>query len=297
MTLEQLRIFVAVAEREHVTRAAEALGLTQSAVSAAVAALETRYGVALFNRVGRSIELSAEGRLFLDEARAVLARAQAAERALTDMSGLERGTLRVQASQTIASYWLPSRLVTFHRAHPRIEVSLSVGNTTQVAHAVSVGDVELGFVEGRIEDPALDSTIVDRDRLVIVVSPDHPWAAKRRVTVEDLTAGGWVLREKGSGTRSEFEAALEARGLSPARLHVVLELPSNEAVRVAVEGGAGAAALSELVAASSLQTGALRRVSVSMPERTFHALQHSERYASRAAQAFMRHCIGEAAKR
>ena len=139
MTLEQLRIFVAVAEREHVTRAAEALRLTQSAVSAAIAALEAHYGVSLFDRVGRRIELNEEGRTFLGEARAVLARAAAAELALSELSGLKRGTLTVQASQTIASYWLPARLVEFRRAYPSIDVKLSVGNTAQVAKAVADG--------------------------------------------------------------------------------------------------------------------------------------------------------------
>src|SRR5262249_10184228 len=113
MTLEQLRIFEAVAQREHVTRAAEALNLTQSAVSAAIAALEDRHAVALFSRVGRRIELTDAGRLFLDEASAVLARARAAELALSEIAGLERGALTIYASQTIASYSLPFRLVSF----------------------------------------------------------------------------------------------------------------------------------------------------------------------------------------
>ncbi|RYD25157.1 MAG: LysR family transcriptional regulator, partial [Lysobacteraceae bacterium] len=110
MTLEQLRIFVGVAEREHMTRAAEALNVTQSAASAAIAALEARYGVPLFHRVGRSIELSEAGRMFLAEARAVLGRASGAELALAEYAGLERGTLRLVASQTIAGYWLPRQL-------------------------------------------------------------------------------------------------------------------------------------------------------------------------------------------
>src|SRR5215831_2537338 len=117
MTLEQLRIFEAVAEREHVTRAAEALNLTQSAVSAAIAALEERHSVALFSRVGRRVELTDAGRLFLDEARAVLARARAAELALSEIAGLERGALTIYGSQTIASYWLPPRLVSFQGHH------------------------------------------------------------------------------------------------------------------------------------------------------------------------------------
>ena len=116
MTLEQLRIFVAVAERQHVTRAAAELHLTQSAVPSAISALEPRHDVRLFDRVGRSIVLNPVGEAFLAEARAVLAQAQAAERALADFGGLRRGRLAVAASQTVASYWLPPRLAAFFLA-------------------------------------------------------------------------------------------------------------------------------------------------------------------------------------
>ncbi|MBU6442736.1 MAG: LysR family transcriptional regulator [Alphaproteobacteria bacterium] len=287
MTLEQLRIFVAVAEREHVTRAAEALHLTQSAVSAAIAALESHYGVALFHRVGRRIELNEEGRLFLGEARAVLARAAAAELALAELSGLKRGTLNVQASQTIASYWLPQRLVAFRHRHPQIAIHLSIGNTAQVARAVAEGVAEIGFVEGRIADPALELTEVDRDRLVVVTPPGHALADRKRLTAEDLAGADWVLRETGSGTRSEFEAWLAERGLKADQLKVVLELPSSEAVRSAVETGAGITAISELVVESGLRAGTLSAANVSLPVRPFNAVRHRERYRSKVSQAFL----------
>ncbi len=146
MTLEQLRVFVAVAERQHVTRAAAALNLAQSGASAAIAALEARHGAKLFHRVGRGIELTEAGALFLVEARAVLARAEAAELVLS--GGLKRGTLAVQASQTIASYWLPRHLVAFRRAHPGIDIRLAIGNTAQVATAVREGTADIGFHRG-----------------------------------------------------------------------------------------------------------------------------------------------------
>src|SRR5262249_8582410 len=104
--------------------AAEALNLTQSAVSAAIAALEERHAVALFSPGARWIELTHAGRLFLDEARAVLARTRAAELALSEIAGLEHGALTIYASQTIASYWLPPRLVSFRRAHPHVTINL-----------------------------------------------------------------------------------------------------------------------------------------------------------------------------
>jgi DNA-binding transcriptional LysR family regulator len=287
MTLEQLRIFVAVAECEHVTRAAEALRLTQSAVSAAISALESRYNVALFDRVGRRIELNEAGRLFLGEARAVLARAAAAELSLSEMSGLKRGTLSVHASQTIASYWLSPRLVAFRRAYPQIEVKLAVGNTAQTAKAIIDGTAELGFVEGRVDDAALQQSTIDQDRLVIVVGASHSWAKKKSLTKQDLLEGDWVLRESGSGTRSEFEAALSKEGTSPDKLKIALELPTNEAVRAAVEAGAGVTAISELVVEAALRAGTLVAMNFQLPARPFLVLHHRDRYQSKAAQAFL----------
>jgi DNA-binding transcriptional LysR family regulator len=287
MTLEQLRIFVAVAEREHVTRAAEALGVVQSAASAAIAALEGEHDVQLFHRVGRRIELTEAGRVFLTEARAVLARAQAAELALSELGGLKRGTLSIHASQTIGTYWLPARLARYRKAHPAIDVQLAIGNTAQVAAAVIAGTAELGFVEGEVDAPALSVNSIDGDRLAVVVAAGDAPAKPKKLAAADILAMDWVLREPGSGTRAEFESELRRRKIDPAALKVVLELPSNEAVRSAVLAGAGATAISELVVAPGLRYGTLTRLDFVLPQRAFHILRHKERYRSRAADALL----------
>jgi DNA-binding transcriptional LysR family regulator len=292
MTLEQLRIFVAVVHRESVERAAEALNLSQSAVSAAVARLEEDHAVTLFNRTGQRIELTDPGRLLLNEAQAVLARAQAAELALSEVAGLARGALTVYASQTIASYWLPPRLVSFRRMHPRITINLVAHNTADVTTAVQDGSADLGLVEGRVDAKDLIQLAVAHDRLALVVYPSHPWASRQSVDSPDLLAAEWVLRERGSGTRSEFENVLTGCGLSADRLKVVLELPSNEAVRLAVEAGAGATVISRLVVEPSLHAGHLKAVAFDLPERAFTALRHRERYFSGAAQALLKEIRG-----
>jgi len=287
MTLEQLRIFVAAAEREHMTRAAEVLNLTQSAVSAAISTLEAAYSTTLFHRVGRRIELTQAGRLFLDEARGVLARAAAAEQALTDLGGLKRGTLAVQASQTVASYWLPRHLVDFHRIYPEVQIRLAIGNTVQVAKSLIDGMAELGFAEGPVGEPALSAERIDCDRLVLVVAPQHPWATRDRLQPHELTQSDWVLREVGSGTRSVLEGTLAQLGVAPSSLKVVFELPSNEAVREAVEAGAGATVTSQLVAEAGLRLGALRQVTIDLPQRPFFIVRHRERHRSKAAEALV----------
>ena len=286
MTLEQLRIFVAVAERQHVTQAANALNLTQSAVSGALAALESRHGVQLFDRVGRGVVLNTVGRTFLGEARGVLARAAAAELALEDLATLSRGRLSIHASQTIATYWLPERLVTFHAAHPGVELDVRVGNTREVARAVLEGEAELGFVEGEVSGAALARETVGCDQLLVLVAPNHAWAKRRELGVRDLQAAAWVLRERGSGTRASFEAELVRAGVDVEAMAVAITLPSNEAVLAAVAAGAGATAVSESVASGHLGRGELARAPFALSTRNYQLLHHRDRYQSRAAQAF-----------
>jgi DNA-binding transcriptional LysR family regulator len=287
MTLEQLRIFVAVADRQHVTQAARALNLAQSAASHTIAALEARHDTKLFDRIGRRIELTEAGRVFLAEARAVLARAEAAELALSEFGSLKRGTLSIQASQTIAGYWLPRHLVAFQQAYPQIKIRLAIGNTVQVAAAVESGAAELGFVEGVVKNELFASTPVARDQLIVVVGPQHPWVGRVRLTLRDLMEGDWVLREPGSGTRSVFESALAHLGIKPDALRVRLELPSNEAVRAAVEAGLGATAISASVAAPSIEADLLYQTGFRLPEREFHVLRRKDRYRSRVAEALL----------
>ncbi|GAA3274095.1 LysR family transcriptional regulator [Sphingomonas yabuuchiae] len=233
MTLEQLRIFVGVAEREHMTAAARALNVTQSAASAAIAALEERHAVKLFHRIGRGIALTEAGRLFLVEARGVLARADAAGIVLDELGSMKRGTLRVVASQTIAAYWLPPILAKFRERHPALGIELAIGNTEQAAARVHDGEADLGIVE-EVDDPALAHWPIGEDRLLLVGA--EPFGGTR-IDAVWLRHARWVQREKGSGTRSTLDGYLLALGVDPDALDVALTLPSNESVRTAVEAG------------------------------------------------------------
>lgn len=286
MTLEQLRIFLAVAEREHVTRAAEALNLTQSTVSGAINALETRHDVKLFHRVGRRIELTEAGKTFAEEAKAILALVRTAEATMADLSGIRRGTLTVFASQTIASYWLPQFLVRFHEHYPQIDLRLEVGNTAQCTRAVTAGAADLGFIEGTIDEPSVSVELVAKDRLVIVVGREHPWNSKPPVLPDELGQTEWALREPGSGTRSSFEEALRTYGLAPGDIRIAMELPSNESICAAVEAGKLATAVSETVAQAGVSAGRLVVMPLELPVRAFSIIRHRERHRSRASEAF-----------
>lgn len=152
------------------------------------------------------------------------------------------------------------------------------------------GIVELGFVEGAVDDPALQADVVAFDQLVLVVGAGHPWAGRDAVSFEEFGNTDWVLREPGSGTRSVFEAELrraERRAGGAEALPVVLELPSNEAVRAAVEAGAGATVISASVAAPGLEAGLLHRIGLDLPDRAFEVLRHRDRGISRGAEKFL----------
>jgi len=289
MNLDQLRIFIAVAARGHVTRAAKTLGMSQSAVSAAVKALETSTGVRLFDRVGRNIELSQAGAAFLPEAKAVLDRASAARHVLENLSRRVAGSLSIAASQTIAGYWLPTRLAAFHDTYPAVRLDVSAGNTRQVETAVLDGSVDIGLVEGRTRSDVLKRTRVDIDRLVLVTGPDA--GTRFGPAGPDIAGMRWIVRERGSGTREVLEDIATQQGLAFDELQVFLVLPGNEAIRQAVEAGAGATVISERVVARSITEGTLTHIPLDVPVRDFAMITHSERRPSLALIALKEHLL------
>jgi DNA-binding transcriptional LysR family regulator len=292
MTLDQLRVFIAVAERGHVTRAAEVLGISQSAASGAIAGLESRYGTKLFDRVGRGIELTETGRLFLREARAVLHRATMARAVLEDLAGHATGTVAIAASQTIATYWLPRRLAAFHLANPGVRLNVVIRNTREVESAVVEGEVNIGLVEGPTQHPAILRQPIDQDNLVLVVASDRPPLPMNAEGRLDLRAITWVIREAGSGTRRGLEDLAFREGLSLDDLNIFLVLPSNEAVREAIEAGAGATIISRHVVASAIAAGRLTEITIELPQREYALVRHRDRHATLAQQALVAHLTG-----
>lgn len=294
MTLEQLRIFLAVATHQHVTRAAQTLHLTQSAVSAAISALETRHDVRLFDRVGRRIELTETGRLLVPQAEAVLAAAETAALMLADVADTTTGRVRIHSSQTVASYWLPERLVRFHERHPGVAIELTVANTTQAALAVMEGKADLGVVESSVARPHLTTKVVATDQLVVVVAPGHPFATAQNLPLARLKESDWILREQGSGTRAEFEDWLDDKGGALDDLTVTLDLPSNEAVLAAIMAGRSATVLSKRAAMAASAAGLVVMLPLDGAERQFFVIRHSDRHRTRATLELERLLMEEA---
>lgn len=286
LTLRKLEIFLKVAECGHVTRAGESLLLSQSAVSMAIAELEERAGGPLFKRQGRKLLLNDRGRLLLPEAREILQRAHNIENLLRESSDELVGILHIGASTTIGNYLLPSLIAEFSRLYPRAQAQLLVGNTEQIEKGVDHGELDLGLIEGPCHVQTLTSLPWRDDELVVIAGPQHPWAKKGRVTPRMLAEADWIMREKGSGTREVFEAAMTGKVDG---FNTRLELGHTEAVKKAVEAGMGVSCLSRLAVQRELAHGWL--VAVASPlelKRPLAILVKKDGYRSRLMAAFLK---------
>src|SRR6516225_6880814 len=259
LNLNSLRLFLAVATHGGFSRAARVTGVSQPAISKAVRLLEQQGGAQLLVRAPSGVVLTEAGSLLLEHARALFAEERAAEEQLESLRGLLRGVLRVGASTTLAASFLPPILGELYRAHPGIDIRLLSANARTVVGAVLEHEVELGLVEGPIQDGRLEVRPWREDELLVLVGAGHPFARARKVTGPQLMEEPMVVREEGAGTRTVVLAALRRRRWTPRR---TFEVNSTEAIKGLVAAGAGWAVLSTRIARDELQLGRLKRLDV-----------------------------------
>lgn len=260
LNLHHLRVFASVAEQGGFSRAAAVLRLSQPAVSKSVGELERQTGVPLFERAGRASRLTSAGALLFARARELFAVEQSAEEELRALRGLEQGVLRIGASTTVATYLLPGVLARFRAAHPGVTLRVASANTRAIARALTERRLDVALVEGPVSDARLESLPWREDELVVIAPPGHRVAARRSVSLADLTRESFIVREPGSGTRKVAEQVLAERGIE---LRVAMQLASTEAIKQAVAAGLGLAIVSRFAVADQV---ALKRL-VALPLR------------------------------
>ncbi|KGN39283.1 LysR family transcriptional regulator [Knoellia subterranea] len=254
-----LELLTAVGSTGSLGAAARQVGMAQPNASRALRGLERDLGLSLVHRSPRGSRLTTHGLLVVEWAAAVLEPALRFGLACDSLRSHARGRLGVAASRTIAEYAVPQWLSTLREESPEVQVMLHVMNSAEVCDAVQEGTSDLGFIEAPRAPRGLRSTVVGRDRLLVVVAPAHPWARRRRpLTAAELAQTPLVLREPGSGTRETLEARLAPLELAPP----ALELGSNDSIRISVASGAGATVLSELAVRQALAAGTLVEVPV-----------------------------------
>ncbi|MGH3376745.1 MAG: LysR substrate-binding domain-containing protein [Actinoallomurus sp.] len=261
--LEALELLVAVAETGSLGQAAARQGISQPSASARMRTLERRLGVRLILRSPSGSRLTSAGRVVTDRARTVLEPAYALVEGVAALRARQHGRLRVTASLTIAEHLMPGWLVTLRDVDQSVHVELNVANSTHVIERLRAGEADLGFIEGQRAPRDLHSRAVARDRLVVVVSPNHAWARKRRpLRPVELATTPLLLREPGSGTRETLEAALAPYG---GVAEPVLELGATAPLRLAATSGTAPAVLSALAAADEIAAGRLVEVPSELP--------------------------------
>ncbi|WP_229797495.1 LysR family transcriptional regulator [Jeongeupia chitinilytica] len=285
LTLRELEVFVTTAQLGGITAAGAGLGLSQSAASGALAELERRLGVTVFDRIGRRVQLNEHGRWLLPQAEALLAQAREIE---ARFRGDAPARLRLAASSTIGNRVLPELLGLLMLEDPESRAEIAIGNTQEAIAAVAEYRADLGLIEGIAHDARVNAEPWLADELVVVAPPAHPWAGAT-VTPAMLADAQWVLREQGSGTREVLESALAPLVGSP---KVALELGTSEAVKGAVRAGLGLACLSRRTVATELVRGEL--VALATPDldltRCFYLIRARDKVLTQGAGRFLTLC-------
>ncbi len=260
--LPYLDTFLEAAERGSFTAAAEAVGLTQAAVSQRIQQLESALNTSLFRREAGRVSLIEAGQTLHEYARRILALHAEARGAVTGVRSDVTGELILAASTIPGEHLLPALLSTYRARYPKISVSVSVSDSAGVLQQLEHGEAHLGFVGSHSEHPHVEFTPFACDNLVLVVPPDHRWRRRRQVSIEEVLRQPLVQRERGSGSRVCLEAALAGAGYGAVSVPVSLELGSNEAVKEAVNEGLGVAVLSQLAVAKEVEAGQLHALKI-----------------------------------
>ncbi|OQX11473.1 MAG: LysR family transcriptional regulator [Desulfobulbaceae bacterium A2] len=290
ITLRQLEIFIAVVECQQVTRASKKLFLTQSAVSMALGELENQLGGPLFDRHGRSLILNDRGRYLLPLSKEILYQVGNIEALMTESKDTVAGTLNVVASSTLGNYVLPYLIGTFMRMNPLAHVNMLVYNTKAAVSLVQEGKMDLGFIEGACTAEEVVTDPWFMDELVVVLSPADKLASRKSFRVpQDLTDTSWIMREQGSGTAQNFKHKL---GSHAGNLRVIMELGHTEAIKKAIEAGAGIGCLSSLTVCREIEQGWL----TSLPfegidmRRELSVIHHRDRAKTHLMEEFISFC-------
>ncbi len=286
-TLRQLEVFLATAHFENVTQAATSLSMSQSAASSALQDLEQRFSIQLFDRAGKRLQLNELGKSLRPRAEALMAQARELEQGLSLHS--EIGEIKVGATLTIGNYLAVSIMAAFMKLHQGAKVSLTVENTAAIASRVRNFELDVGLIEGELQEASLEVIPWRADELVLFCSPSHPFAQYRELSDEQLLQAQWIVREAGSGTRQAFDRAMH--GLLP-QLQLRLELQHTEAIKRAVEANLGIGCLSALTLQEAFARGSL--VELRAPSRdwtrNFYFILHKQKYRSAGIQSWLSLC-------
>jgi len=286
MDINQLEVFLGVAQEKSFSRAAEALHRTQPAVSQAVRRLEAELGESLFDRSSKDGTLTAAGRVLYDFALQMMNLRQHAHAAIRELRDLHRGKLSVSANEYTVMALLPL-IPIFHARHPHIKIEVKRSLASRIPSEILGRDVEIGVVSFKPGDRAIKSVPVTLDELALIVAPDHPLAARKVVSVRELGAEAFIAHNVPSPYRERVIKTFEKQRTP---LNISMEMPTLEAIKRLVGKGLGVALVPRLAAQTEIERRQLAGLTVREMrlERRLHLIYRRGATLSHAAKAFLR---------
>ncbi len=261
LSLRHILVFNNVAETLSMSKSAQNLYVTQPAVSQTIKDIENKFGVKLFIRKGHKLKLTPEGKELYVYTKRIMNLMEGAQLCLENFNSLNKGYVTVGASSTIGNYILPNIIKGFKEHYPNISINSFIGNTHQVIYKLRLCDVGVGLIEGLpdVDDKEIRVRKFMKDEIVFFCSPQHPFASREKVKLDELESGGFISREDGSGTRQVIEKHLKDAGV---KLKAVCEFNSSEAIKNAVIYNLGFSALSKWIIRRELELGVVTQIDV-----------------------------------
>ncbi|MGO4886381.1 LysR family transcriptional regulator [Anaerobacillus sp. MEB173] len=251
---QQLQVFVAVAEKENFSRAAEELHMTQPAVSQYIRQLEQTMGTKLLERTNKYVRLNKAGEIVYHHAKEILGLYTKMHYLIDDLTNNANGPLSIGASYTFGEYVLPHIIAKMEKEYPLITPNVTIGNTKDIAELVLGHQLDVGIVEGQYENKHLIIEPFSEDSMYIIAANDHHLSQQQNVEWEDLINETWIIREKGSGTRAAAEKMFQQYDFSPKK---TLDFGSTQLIKESVEAGLGITLLSDWTVHKEIASGTL----------------------------------------
>jgi DNA-binding transcriptional LysR family regulator len=287
MADRRLQVFHAVAKYLSFTRAADALFMTQPAVTFQIKQIEEEFNTRLFERRHGSISLTPAGDLVLSYAEKILALSDEMETRISEMTGEMRGILQLGASTTIAEHLLPKALGEFNALYPLVRVQLTVANSESIESQVSEHRLNVGLIESPAKTIGLSSEVCCSDEMWVICASNHPLAERDTVTPKLLADYEYISREPGSGTREVIEAYFRQNKIAADKLKIQMELGRTESLKGVVATGLGFAIVSRAVVEKEIQLGILAAIPLNPPlQRNLYLTYPKDRFQSKLTTTF-----------
>ncbi len=289
MDMRKLDAFCKVVELKSFTRTAEAMLLSQPTVSEHIRSLERELDLKLVDRLGREVKPTPAGRLLYGYAQKILQLQEEAVQAIEQFSGRLSGRIRIGCGTIPGTYIMPELIGRFRREHPSIRATLRITSSRIIAGMVLSGDHELGVVGAKWNENGLSWTRMFSDELILAVHPQHPWARKKAVSLDEIVREPFIMREPESGTRRVFAQILEKSGFKEKQLQEVAEIGSTAAIKEAVKEGIGISILSRRAIRDDVSCGRLAAVAVKDHTlgRPFYLIKRKNRELSPVVSVFL----------